>query len=114
MAHNIETHTKRVVFESTSHIHASLVSKLRLMKISQKKFFNSFLELFLKDDEALWPFKEKLMSEVSSLGRESKRKIYSSELVGRQRMRLVALSESEKQTIFDLIGESEEVDLGDA
>ena len=94
---------KRIIFRDCETRHASLLSKLRTIKVTQNNFFQFVLEMFITDDPCLDSFEEKLLETKSTLG-SSPRSTRSSLLKqGRENAENLLLSGEEKDEIFDLL-----------
>lgn len=97
------TKLKRIVFEDYDVVHAALILKLRHLKVSQRDFFQYFIEMFLSESDCLTSFTERLLAEKSSLGLRSKSKRANSVQAGNALMNSLNLSKQERDDIFDIL-----------
>ena len=94
---------KRIVFEGTDVLHAATILRLRQLKISQGAFFRFFLEKFVNESECLESFVERLVSDVSPLGKRSVSTLTKYRAAGKENISSLNLSMEEREEIFDIL-----------
>lgn len=94
---------KRIIFRDCETRHASLLSKLKTIKVTQNNFFQFVLEMFITDDPCLGEFEEKLLSSKSTLGSSPRNTRSALTKQGQENAESLLLSGEEKDEIFDLL-----------
>ena len=94
---------KKVVFSDNENQYARLVTRLRYDKLTQGSFFRELVSLYVDNDIDFAKVIAKIKLNNRTMGKKKIQKSYEEIMTGHQNKKNFALSDLDKQNIYDII-----------
>jgi len=94
---------KKVVFSDNENQYARLVTRLRYDKLTQGGFFRELVSLYVDNDIDFAKVIAKIKLNNRTMGKKKIQKSYDDIMTGQQNKKDFALSDLDKQNIYDII-----------